>query len=119
MCALLLTLLSGTAAAQSDSSVILHVGAKVRVKVPKLTPDWIPGTVVAMQRTANCLAVRLDRTDAQGRAQYAFFTLVQAMEVDRRTNQGVMVAGLPPARSEDWESWSEKEIAIVAKRCQR
>jgi hypothetical protein len=102
--------------AQADS---LYVGAFVRVKVVKLSPDWITGTVVQMQRTATCIAVRLDKTDAQGRGLYAFFTSVAAMEVDRRTNQGYRLVGTPNAEHAEWVDWPAEQIALIAKRCQR
>lgn len=112
-------LLATQIGAQASPSAILNPGAHVRVKVPRLSSDWILGTVVTLQRAATCLAVRLNHTDAEGRTQYAFFTSVKAMEVDRRTNQGVLVVGLPDPTADDWERWTSDRIALVATRCQR
>jgi hypothetical protein len=97
----------------------LHLGAHVQVKVPKIAPDWIEGTVVGAQGSATCFAVRLNHTDAQGRQQYAFLKAVTELQVDRRTNEGILTVGLPPATEADWETWSKTDVDSAASRCKR
>ena len=97
----------------------LHLGAQVRVKVPKIDSDWIDGTVVGAKGSPTCFAVRLEHTDAQGRQQYAYLAGVTELQVDRRTNAGTLTVGLPPAAAEDWEAWSRADLAAAAARCQR
>lgn len=118
---LLLTLSCPTAVAlcQTTATRELHPAAQVQVKVPKVAPDWLTGTVVQAQTSAGCLAIRLDHTDTAGRQQYAFLAGVTALRVDRRTNLGVVTVGLPPATGTDWEEWSTEELTAAAARCRR
>jgi len=97
----------------------LHLGAQVRVKVPKIDAGWIDGTIVGAKGSPTCFAVRLEHTDAQGRQQYAYLAAVTELQVDRRTNTGTLTVGLPPAAAEDWEAWSKADLAAAAARCRR
>lgn len=104
---------------QAPAERALHLGAHVRVKVPRIGADWIEGTVVGARNSPGCFAIRLEHTDAQGRQQYAFLAGVTELEVDRRTNEGVLTVGLPPATADDWESWSKADLAKAAAGCNR
>lgn len=107
------------ASAQQPAARKLNVGAHVRVVVPKIDTVMLTGTVVAVPRTPTCVAIRVDHSDSEGRQQYAFLAGVTALEVDRRTNQGIQTLGLSPATADDWERWTAKEISTAASVCQR
>lgn len=116
---LLMLPISPVLAQQAPPSRTLQVGAQARARVPKIAPEWIDGTVVAPQATPTCLAIRLEHTDGEGRQQYVFLAGVKELKVDRRTNQGVLTAGLPPAAEADWDAWTPGEIATAAAKCRR
>jgi len=117
-----LSLPLAAAAAQAPSVLparILHLGAHVRVKVPKVAADLLEGTVVASQASPACLAVRLEHTDSAGRQQYAFFAGVTELQVDRRTNEDLLTVGLPPAADSDWDAWTRADLTALTARCRR
>lgn len=97
---------------------LLHIGATVRVEVPRLADGWLAGTVVR-SNTSGCLAVRLERVTRAGQPLYAFFRAIERLEVDKRTNQGVFTFGLPPAAADDWRPLTEAELKRLRRACRR
>ncbi len=107
------------AATSADPDSLLHVGASVRVQAPSVGPGWLAGTVARSSTSSGCLAVKLERRDAEGRPLYAFLRAVTALEVDQRTNQGAFTIGLSPAEPGDWRALTGAELAELRRGCRR
>lgn len=86
---------------EPTTPLFLHQGVSVRVRVARFGFGWISARVARTASNTPCMLFELDRTDSEGRTQYAFLRGVSAIELDRRMWNGV-VYNLDPAEESDW-----------------
>lgn len=105
-----------TAATYPDS--LLHVGATVRVRGPRLGRGWRVGTVVVSAGRHPCLAIKI--LPMQGLTPlYLTAASFSRVDADQRTNQGALTVGLPPAQESDWVTLPLRELRRRDAACRR
>lgn len=101
----------------ADTAV--RLGAQVRVQAAALGPGWHRGKLTSSVGAGACLAVALTVPDAQGRQRLVYLTGVAALEVDRRTNEGVATFGLGEPADSDWVAIPAERLAAQDAGCSR
>ncbi|MFZ5623714.1 MAG: hypothetical protein ACOY71_04685 [Gemmatimonadota bacterium] len=116
LAALMAAPLAAPLAAQAP---VVHIGATVRARIPRLGADWMTGRFTSTTGARQCLGVRLDQPDAAGRPRMALLTGITELQVDRRTNQGVLTAALSPPTDADWEPADLAQLVVQDSLCRK